>query len=182
MGGIGGHLTGADTVIFYDSDWNPTINARVEESCHRIGQTKDVQIYRLIHKNTVEESVFNKANPKRLLSDYFNKNQIRELFNSPSSIEDLDDQRMDSGSLITTRDHQPVDTQFEEALALVEDERDRQAADELNREMNAEFDEDEIDNLHGNEEEQLEIFDQQVWIVVRFYSDKPFFVLLVATN
>ena len=47
-GGIGVNLTGADTVIFYDSDWNPTMDAQAQDRCHRIGQTKDVTIYRLV--------------------------------------------------------------------------------------------------------------------------------------
>lgn len=46
-GGIGVNLTGADTVIFYDSDWNPTMDAQAQDRCHRIGQTRDVHIYRL---------------------------------------------------------------------------------------------------------------------------------------
>ncbi|ESO02849.1 hypothetical protein HELRODRAFT_174282 [Helobdella robusta] len=44
-GGIGVNLTGADTVIFYDSDWNPTMDAQAQDRCHRIGQTRDVHIY-----------------------------------------------------------------------------------------------------------------------------------------
>lgn len=47
-GGLGINLTGADTVIFYDSDWNPTIDAQAQDRCHRIGQTRDVHIYRCI--------------------------------------------------------------------------------------------------------------------------------------
>lgn len=45
-GGVGVNLTGADTVIFYDSDWNPTMDAQAQDRCHRIGQTRDVNIYR----------------------------------------------------------------------------------------------------------------------------------------
>jgi len=48
-GGIGVNLTGADTVIFYDSDWNPTMDAQAQDRCHRIGQTRDVHIYRFVH-------------------------------------------------------------------------------------------------------------------------------------
>lgn len=47
-GGIGVNLTGADTVIFYDSDWNPTMDAQAQDRCHRIGQTRDVHIYRSV--------------------------------------------------------------------------------------------------------------------------------------
>lgn len=45
-GGVGVNLTGADTVVFYDSDWNPTMDAQAQDRCHRIGQTRDVHIYR----------------------------------------------------------------------------------------------------------------------------------------
>ena len=47
-GGIRVNLTGADTVIFYDSDWNPTMDAQAQDRCHRIGQTRDVHIYRQV--------------------------------------------------------------------------------------------------------------------------------------
>jgi len=47
-GGVGVNLTGADTVIFYDSDWNPTMDAQAQDRCHRIGQTRDVHIYRCL--------------------------------------------------------------------------------------------------------------------------------------
>ena len=57
-GGLGINLTGADTVIFYDSDWNPTIDLQAQDRAHRIGQTKQVTIYRLVSTGTVEERVF----------------------------------------------------------------------------------------------------------------------------
>lgn len=68
-GGLGVNLTGADTVIFYDSDWNPTMDAQAQDRCHRIGQTRDVHIYRLISERTVEENILKKANQKRILGN-----------------------------------------------------------------------------------------------------------------
>ena len=68
-GGLGVNLTGADTVIFYDSDWNPTMDAQAQDRCHRIGQTRDVHIYRLISERTVEENILKKANQKRMLGN-----------------------------------------------------------------------------------------------------------------
>jgi SNF2 family DNA or RNA helicase len=61
-GGIGVNLTGADTVIFYDSDWNPTMDAQAQDRCHRIGQTKDVHIYRYGFKR---RSVFCETRSKK---------------------------------------------------------------------------------------------------------------------
>merc|ERR1711957_268636 len=47
-GGVGINLTGANVVIFYDSDWNPAMDRQAQDRAHRIGQTRDVHIYRLI--------------------------------------------------------------------------------------------------------------------------------------
>ncbi|KAG8347801.1 Type III restriction enzyme res subunit SNF2 family N terminal domain [Trypanosoma vivax] len=68
-GGIGLNLTGADTVIFYDSDWNPTMDLQAQDRCHRIGQTKPVTIYRLISEHTVEESILQKARERKKLNN-----------------------------------------------------------------------------------------------------------------
>ena len=64
-GGIGINLTGADCVIFYDTDWNPAMDKQAQDRCHRIGQTKTVHIYRLISVNTIEENIFKKSLQKR---------------------------------------------------------------------------------------------------------------------
>ncbi|VDO94876.1 unnamed protein product, partial [Heligmosomoides polygyrus] len=68
-GGVGVNLTGADTVIFYDSDWNPTMDAQAQDRCHRIGQTRNVTIFRLISEKTIEENILRKANQKRRLGE-----------------------------------------------------------------------------------------------------------------
>ncbi|PRP76042.1 hypothetical protein PROFUN_01758 [Planoprotostelium fungivorum] len=63
-GGLGINLTAADTVIFYDSDWNPTIDEQAMDRAHRLGQTKTVTVYRLITTNTVEERILKRAKEK----------------------------------------------------------------------------------------------------------------------
>jgi chromodomain-helicase-DNA-binding protein 7 len=60
-GGVGINLTAADTVIIYDSDWNPQNDAQAQARCHRIGQTKAVKIFRLVTKNTYEEVMLKRA-------------------------------------------------------------------------------------------------------------------------
>ena len=57
-------LTAADTCIIYDSDWNPQNDLQAMARCHRIGQCKDVTIYRLVSKNTYEEHVFRTSSRK----------------------------------------------------------------------------------------------------------------------
>lgn len=67
-GGIGLNLTGADSIIFYDTDWNPAMDKQAQDRCHRIGQTRTVNIYRLITSKTIEENIFKKSIQKRELS------------------------------------------------------------------------------------------------------------------
>jgi E1A-binding protein p400 len=67
-GGIGLNLTGADSIIFYDTDWNPAMDKQAQDRCHRIGQTRTVNIYRLITLSTIEENIFKKSIQKRELN------------------------------------------------------------------------------------------------------------------
>merc|ERR1719378_1431811 len=60
-GGLGINLTSADTVIIYDSDWNPQNDLQAQDRAHRIGQTKDVVVYRLLTKGTVESYMLDRA-------------------------------------------------------------------------------------------------------------------------
>ncbi|VDL83260.1 unnamed protein product [Nippostrongylus brasiliensis] len=57
IGGVGLNLTGADVVIFLDHDWNPMKDLQAIDRAHRIGQTRKVNVYRLITQGTVEDKV-----------------------------------------------------------------------------------------------------------------------------
>ncbi|KAK9453555.1 hypothetical protein V1511DRAFT_489822 [Dipodascopsis uninucleata] len=57
VGGLGLNLTGADTVIFVEHDWNPMKDLQAMDRAHRIGQKKVVNVYRLITRNTIEEKI-----------------------------------------------------------------------------------------------------------------------------
>lgn len=63
-GGLGINLTAADTVIFYDSDWNPTIDSQAMDRAHRLGQTRQVTVYRLITRGSIEERILSRAKEK----------------------------------------------------------------------------------------------------------------------
>lgn len=148
-GGVGVNLTGADTVVFYDSDWNPTMDAQAQDRCHRIGQTRDVHIYRLISERTVEENILKKANQKRMLGDmaieggnfttaYFKQQTIRELFDMP-----LEES---SGSSVPSASEEEEETVaskqthiLEQALCRAEDEEDIRAATQAKAEQVAEL-------------------------------------------
>ncbi len=63
-GGLGINLTSADTVIIYDSDWNPQMDLQAMDRAHRIGQKNKVNVYRLITENTVEEKIIERQTVK----------------------------------------------------------------------------------------------------------------------
>merc|ERR1711988_291654 len=66
-GGLGINLVGADTVIIYDSDWNPQADLQAQDRCHRIGQTRPVMVYRFVTANTIDQKIVERAAAKRKL-------------------------------------------------------------------------------------------------------------------
>ncbi|CAK1552715.1 unnamed protein product [Leptosia nina] len=143
-GGVGLNLTGADSVVFYDSDWNPTMDAQAQDRCHRIGQTRDVHVYRLVTAATVEENILRKAEQKRTLGNlaiedghfttsYLRAANIQELFGGSGD-------PVKEGSAETASG----EGELESALAACEDEADAVAAQAARAEAQgdlAEFDE-----------------------------------------
>lgn len=102
-GGLGINLTGADTVIFYDLDWNPAMDKQCQDRCHRIGQTRDVHIYRFVSEYTIESNILRKANQKRMLddvviqegefnTDYMTKLDARDMFGHDDGLERHEDE------------------------------------------------------------------------------------------
>jgi ATP-dependent helicase STH1/SNF2 len=63
-GGLGINLVSADTVIIFDSDWNPTADAQAQDRAHRIGQLREVRVFRLITTTPVEERILSRASDK----------------------------------------------------------------------------------------------------------------------
>lgn len=63
-GGLGINLATADVVVIYDSDWNPQMDLQAMDRAHRIGQTKQVRVFRFITENTVEEKIVERAEVK----------------------------------------------------------------------------------------------------------------------
>lgn len=131
-GGLGINLTGADSVIFYDSDWNPAMDAQAQDRAHRIGQTRDVHIYRLVSEHTVEENILKKAQQKRHLdflvmaegqftTDFFSKANLRELVTGDESLLPDEESRFEE-----EEDEEPEMSYeaLEDAMAQIEDEED----------------------------------------------------------
>uniref|UniRef100_A0A1I7VU53 Helicase domino n=1 Tax=Loa loa TaxID=7209 RepID=A0A1I7VU53_LOALO len=158
-GGIGVNLTGADTVIFYDSDWNPTMDAQAQDRCHRIGQTRNVTIYRLVSERTIEENILRKAMQKRRLGEmaideagftpeFFKGDNVRDLFEGVANVVDV-------VAPVTVADNKEI----EKAMATVEDIQDVHAAQRANAEVEAdiaEFDENVLASSVENNQEKIE--------------------------
>jgi hypothetical protein len=68
-GGLGLNLVSADTVIIFDSDWNPMMDLQAQDRAHRIGQKKIVSVFRLITNSPVEEKILSRATEKLNMSE-----------------------------------------------------------------------------------------------------------------
>uniref|UniRef100_T1GWQ3 Helicase domino n=1 Tax=Megaselia scalaris TaxID=36166 RepID=T1GWQ3_MEGSC len=177
------NLTGADTVIFYDSDWNPTMDAQAQDRCHRIGQTRDVHIYRLISEKTIEENILKKANQKRMLGDlaieggnfttaFFKTTTIQGLFEvqqendaSTRLAEVVESRSIQASEKV--RDEKTSISTFENALAEAEDEQDVEAAKVAAAEAAADLDEfDENIPLEEIEKPEVSKVDQEMEQIV----------------
>ncbi|XP_055532885.1 SWI/SNF-related matrix-associated actin-dependent regulator of chromatin subfamily A member 5-like [Wyeomyia smithii] len=77
-GGVGINLPTADTVIFYDVDWNPQADFQAEDRAHRIGQTKQVHVFRFIVLGTVDESLYRCSYLKQALDKAIVKKSLGE--------------------------------------------------------------------------------------------------------
>lgn len=112
-GGLGLNLQAADTVIIYDSDWNPHQDLQAQDRAHRIGQKNEVRILRLISSNSVEEKILEKAQFKLDMDgkviqagkfDNKSTNEEREamlrvMLESAEAAEALDQDEMDDDDL-----------------------------------------------------------------------------------
>ncbi|KAF4778041.1 SNF2 family domain-containing protein [Colletotrichum scovillei] len=153
-GGLGINLTGADTVIFYDQDWNPAMDKQCQDRCHRIGQTRDVHIYRLVSEHTIEANILRKASQKQMLddvviqegsftTDYFNKLSVRDVLGTEGTdlVDDAANAAMDR--LLGGGDGGASRTVAED-LKQAEDQEDVEAAKAAEKEIqddDAEFNE-----------------------------------------
>ncbi|XP_049847848.1 chromodomain-helicase-DNA-binding protein 8-like [Schistocerca gregaria] len=97
-GGVGINLTAADTVIIFDSDWNPQNDLQAQARCHRIGQQKSVQVYRLLTRGTYERVLFERASLKLGL----NQAVLSRMNDGNTVIEDDDNRSKFSSSEVDT--------------------------------------------------------------------------------
>ena len=146
-GGLGLNLMTSDTVILYDSDWNPQMDLQAMDRVHRIGQTKPVLIYRLLCENTIEEKILERQAMRLKLDslviqqgrvlkagEHFTKDQMKEMIQYGADAifragNDFKDEDID---LILKRGEEQTNKFFQEA--------EKQAKSKSNLLLNFSFD------------------------------------------
>lgn len=98
VGGIGLNLVGANRVLIYDPDWNPTTDTQARERAWRIGQGKQVTIYRLLTTGTVEEKIYHRQVFKQYLTNRVLKDAKQQRFFKTNDLYELFKLGSDSGS------------------------------------------------------------------------------------
>jgi helicase SWR1 len=152
-GGLGINLTGADTVIFYDLDWNPAMDKQCQDRAHRIGQTRDVHIYKFVSEYTIEANILRKSNQKRLLDDViiqkgdfttdtFNKVTWRDALDDDRGIDTSDEAGAAMDRVLGERAGILGDARV---MNTVEDTEDRNAASIAQKEIVDEIHDDQVD-------------------------------------
>ncbi|KAH6643098.1 SNF2 family N-terminal domain-containing protein [Boeremia exigua] len=152
-GGLGINLTGADTVIFYDLDWNPAMDKQCQDRAHRIGQTRDVHIYKFVSEYTIEANILRKSNQKRLLDDViiqkgdfttdaFNKVTWRDAIGDDRGIDTSDEAGAAMDRVLDERAGILGDARV---MNTVEDTEDRNAASIAQKEIVDEIHDDQVD-------------------------------------
>ncbi|XP_050205828.1 protein CHROMATIN REMODELING 8 [Mercurialis annua] len=89
VGGLGTNLTGANRVIIFDPDWNPSTDMQARERAWRIGQKRDVTVYRLITRGTIEEKVYHRQIYKHFLTNKILQNPQQKRFFKARDMKDL---------------------------------------------------------------------------------------------
>lgn len=89
VGGLGVNLTGADRVIIYDPDWNPSTDLQARERAWRLGQKREVTIYRLMTAGTIEEKIYHRQIFKQFLTNKVLKDPKQRQTFHLSDLQDL---------------------------------------------------------------------------------------------
>ncbi|CAO3579030.1 unnamed protein product [Absidia cylindrospora] len=156
-GGLGINLTTADIVILYDSDWNPQVDLQAMDRAHRIGQTKQVYVFRFVTENAIEDKVLERA-AQKLRLDQLVIQQGRTLQSQKGASKD---------ELLTMIQH-GAEKIFKESDANVDDTADDideilRHGEEKTAELNKKYENYNIDDLKNFSSESAYKWNGQDW-------------------
>lgn len=122
-GGLGINLVTADTVVLFDSDWNPQADLQAMDRAHRIGQTKQVWVYRLVTKDAVEERILDRATQKLKLDKLvIQEGRAQQNAKAVSNKDDLLEViQHGAEKIINSKESMEVDDDIEEILRAGEE-------------------------------------------------------------
>ncbi|KAJ1397844.1 SNF2-related, N-terminal domain [Sesbania bispinosa] len=124
VGGLGTNLTGADRVIIFDPDWNPSTDMQARERAWRVGQKRDVTVYRLITRGTIEEKVYHRQIYKHFLTNKILKNPQQKRFFKARDMKDLFTLNVDGDTQSTETSN--IFSQISEDINVVGTHKDSQ--------------------------------------------------------
>jgi SWI/SNF-related matrix-associated actin-dependent regulator of chromatin subfamily A member 5 len=117
-GGLGINLYTADIVILYDSDWNPQADLQAQDRAHRIGQKKEVNVYRLVTTDSVEEKIIERAQQKlKLDAMVVQQGRLQEKQSKLSKNEMLEMIRFGADQVFRSTDSNITDEDIDAILA-----------------------------------------------------------------
>lgn len=138
VGGLGLNLTGADRVVIYDPDWNPSTDAQARERSYRLGQKRDVKIYRMMTAGTIEEKIYHRQIFKNWLADKvikdpstrttdFTPGELQELF----KLEDYDPDAAAAGAVIKDHSSEIPKEVVGEEIYIEDEDSDKEDGDNI---------------------------------------------------
>jgi len=160
-GGLGINLATADTVILYDSDWNPQLDLQAMDRAHRIGQTREVNVYRFMTEGSVEEKIIDRAQKKLYLdAAVIQQGRLAEQAKTLTKDEVLSMIRFGADAVFHSKGTDPSDEDIDALLARGE-ERTRQDNARFKSTSNS------LANFSlGGEEKSLYEYDGHDWSTV----------------
>jgi ATP-dependent helicase STH1/SNF2 len=129
-GGVGLNLQVADTVIIFDSDWNPQMDMQAMDRAHRIGQQSEVRVFRMITNTQIEEEIFSRAKAKKNVNE------------------------------IVVRETNEDETDRQARLRKLLEEEKQEGSDDEESEESGAMSWDECNNMLARSEEELALFEK----------------------
>ena len=114
VGGLGVNLTGADRIIIYDPDWNPSTDAQARERAWRLGQKKEVEIYRLMIGGSIEEKIYHRQIFKTFLTNKVMKDPTQRQTFQMQDLHDLFSLSTDGSQSETGQLFHGTETKFDD--------------------------------------------------------------------
>ncbi|CAD5232023.1 unnamed protein product [Bursaphelenchus xylophilus] len=125
-GGLGINLTSADVVILFDSDWNPQMDLQAMDRAHRIGQKKQVRVFRFVTENTCEERIIERAERKlRLDSVVIQQGRLTEAQKTLGSDEMLSMIKHGASKIFSSKESTITDEDIDAILEKSEDKTNK---------------------------------------------------------